>query len=101
MRVQLRIAGARCAVSERRRDQTVSGLKASTAMASAHRGRGALEVADGFLHRAIVRVTNSRPQTLLPTPKSTLTLFGAENVRWNPATRTALDAARSGKPSRG
>src|SRR3954454_7669816 len=62
MRVQLRIAGARRAVTERRRDQTVSRLNASTAMAPAHRGRGALEVPDGFLHRPIVRLTNRRPQ---------------------------------------
>src|SRR3954469_21613082 len=62
MRVQLRIARARRAVTERRRDQTVSRLNASTAMAPAHCGRGALEVPDGLLHRPIVRVTNSGPQ---------------------------------------
>ncbi len=36
-----------------------------------------------------------------PSPKSTLTLFGAENVRSKPATRARLDDVRSSEPSRG
>ncbi len=34
-------------------------------------------------------------------PNSTLTLFGAENVRSKPARRTRLAELRNGEPSRG
>ena len=40
-----------------------------------------------------MRATNRARSSRSPIPKITLTLFGAENVRSNPATRTALDAA--------
>jgi hypothetical protein len=99
MGVQLRIAGARRPVTEGGCDETVSRLNANPAMAPADRGRRALEVSDGFLDRPIVGSSNLGPQ--LAAAQTTLTRFDAENVRSNPATRTALDLARNGNPPRG
>ncbi len=101
VRVQLRIAGPRRPMPERRRHQPGRLLDLAppwprrTAAADRSRYPSASRAARSCARRTAARSSRS------PIPKSTLTLFGAENVRSNPATRTRLDDARNGVPSCG
>jgi hypothetical protein len=88
-------------VPERSGDHASRRLDPGSAVASADRRRGALHVADRLGDGVVVHMPDRRPNLWITIPKTTPTLFGAEKVRSNPATRTVLDELRNGVPSYG
>ena len=96
--VQLRVAGAGGPVPERRGGEPVGLHHDRPAVPAAHARGVALEVAERLADRVVV---GARTASVSPSANRTLTLFGAEKVRSNAATRTGLFEFRSGSPVRG
>ena len=99
VRVELRIAGARRPMPERRGDQPRCLLDDRRRHARGERPPpSARDTRPPRASRCHAPREHARVSSSSPIPKSTLTLFGAENVRSNPATRARLDELRSSAP---
>ena len=86
--VQLRVAGARGPMPERGGDEPVAGDRVHAGRPAARHRRLALHVAERVGDRLVVRrLERRRAGGRRRSPNSTLTHFGAENVRSNPGRR--------------
>src|SRR4051812_45671566 len=97
--MQLRITCPGGPVAERCTNEPRRLLDDHAGMAAPNRRGRSLEVADGLQRRYIMRLRTRSRSCKSPSPNSTLTLLGAENVRSNPATLTGLLEPRNGAPS--
>ena len=100
VRVQLRIAGARRAVAERRGDEPVGRHDARPAAPAPDRGGRALEVAERLADGRSCAARTASPVASSPSPNSTLTLLGAENVRSKAATARRARASAAAAVAR-
>ena len=98
VRMQLRLTGAAHPMPIRRRHEPVRRQLDPAGMAATHPARLPLQVPERRAHRLLVRLHQRPRVSSSPIANSTLTLFGAENVRSSEHTRSRPDPDRSTSP---